>query len=359
MASEFLAEARGVTRRYPGVLALADVSIAIRPGAVHVIAGENGAGKSTLVKILTGTELPSHGEIRVLGRSVDKAPELFNRIGYVPQELSLFPHLTIAENLFMPFERSGFGGALLNARRLAVEAQKQLDRFSIRGRPDQQARELSISDQQLLMIARACAQRELDVLILDEPTSSLTVNEIEKLFGIIRTLRDEGKGIVFISHKSEEVFEIGDEISVLRNGELVGHFPIAGMDEQRLLALMAGREVKVDENFYPTIPPGDVVLDVRGLSGIDFEDVSFKLRRGEILGFAGLVGAGRSEVMQTIFGFLAASAGDATLAGEPLRLGDTFAPRSRPASSISRRSESSMASSRCRACSQHRDHALR
>ena len=320
-----LAEARGVTRRYPGVLALADVSIAVRPGAVHVIAGENGAGKSTLVKILTGTELPSHGEIRVLGRSVDKAPELFNRIGYVPQELSLFPHLTIAENLFMPFERSGFGGALLNARRLAVEAQKQLDRFSIRGRPDQRARELSISDQQLLMIARACAQRELDVLILDEPTSSLTVNEIEKLFGIIRTLRDEGKGIVFISHKSEEVFEIGDEISVLRNGELVGHFPIADLDEQRLLALMAGREVKVDENFYPTNPPGDVVLDVRGLSGIDSRTSASSCGVARFLALRASSAPVAAKSCRRIFGFLAASAGDAMLAGKPLRLGDTSA----------------------------------
>ena len=321
MASEVLVEAHGVTRRYPGVVALSDVSIAVKPGAVHVIAGENGAGKSTLVKILTGTVSPSEGEIRVLGRSVDDEPELFKRIGYVPQELNLFPHLTVAENLFMPFELSGFSGAILDSGRLAEEARKQLERFSIHGRPDQQVRELSVSDQQLLMIARACAHRALDVLILDEPTSSLTVSEIERLFGIIRTLRAEGKGIVFISHKSEEVFEIGDEISVLRNGELVGHYPVEGMDEGRLLALMAGREVKVDENFYPSTPPGDVVLDVRGLSGVDFEDVSFTLRRGEILGFAGLVGAGRSEVMQTIFGFLPRTRGEVTLAGEPLRLG--------------------------------------
>ena len=321
MASEVLVEAHGVTRRYPGVVALSDVSIAVKPGAVHVIAGENGAGKSTLGKILTGTVPPSEGEIRVLGRPVGDEPELFKRIGYVPQELNLFPHLTVAENLFMPFELSGFGGAVLDSGRLAEEARKQLERFSIHGRPDQQVRELSVSDQQLLMIARACAHRALDVLILDEPTSSLTVNEIERLFGIIRTLRAEGKGIVFISHKSEEVFEIGDEISVLRNGELVGHYPVEGMDEGRLLALMAGREVKVDENFYPSTPPGDVVLDVRGLSGVDFEDVSFTLRRGEILGFAGLVGAGRSEVMQTIFGFLPARGGEVTLAGEPLRLG--------------------------------------
>ncbi len=321
MANEFLVEAQGVTRRYPGVVALSDVSIAVRPGLVHVIAGENGAGKSTLVKILTGAEMPSDGEIRVLGRPVREEPDLFKRIGYVPQELNLFPHLTIAENLFMPFEQSGFSGAVIDARRLAEEARKQLERFSIRGRPDQQVRELSVSDQQLLMIARACAHRALDVLILDEPTSSLTVNEIERLFGIIRALRDQGKGVIFISHKSEEVFEIGDEITVLRNGELVGHYPVQGMDEQQLLALMAGREVKVDENFYPSTPPGDVVLDVRRLSGVDFEDVSFSLRRGEVLGFAGLVGAGRSEVMQTIFGFLGAHAGEVTLAGEPLRLG--------------------------------------
>ncbi len=325
MATTALAEARGVTRRYPGVVALSDVSITINPGSVHIIAGENGAGKSTLVKILTGTELPNEGEVRILDRPVQEAPGLFKRIGYVPQELSLFPHLSIAENLFMPFEQSGFEGGILNGRRLRSEAQKQLDRFSIHGRPDQQVRDLSISEQQLLMIARACAHRALDVLILDEPTSSLTVSEIDKLFGTIRTLRAEGKGIVFISHKSDEVFEIGDEITVLRNGERVGHYPVEGMNEQRMLALMAGREVRVDENFYPASEANDVVLDVRGLSGIDFDDVSFSLRRGEILGFAGLVGAGRSEIMQTVFGFLGAKCGTVALAGKPLKLGDPSA----------------------------------
>ena len=175
------------------------------------------------------------------------------------------------------------------------------------------------------MIARACAHRALDVLILDEPTSSLTVDEIERLFGIVQQPRAEGKGIVFISHKSDEVFEIGDEITILRNGELVGHYPVEGMGEQRLLALMAGREVRVDENFYPATPPGDVVLDVRGLSGAGFDDVNFQLRRGEIFGFAGLVGAGRSEIMQTIFGYLGADGGAVMLAGEPFRLGDPSA----------------------------------
>jgi ribose transport system ATP-binding protein len=324
MTNETLVEAIGVTRRYPGVTALSDVSIAVRSGMVHILAGENGAGKSTLVKVLTGTERPNDGDVRILGRSVQNDPELFRRIGYVPQELNLFPHLSIAENLFMPFEQSGFRGGLIRTRRLHAEAQKQLDRFSIRGRPDQQARELSVSDQQLLMIARACSHRALDVLILDEPTSSLTVPEIERLFEIIRNLRAEGKGVVFISHKTQEIFEIGDEITVLRNGELVGHYPAEGMDEQRLLGLMAGREVRVDENFYPPTP-SDVLLDVRGLTGIDFDDVSFQLRRGEVLGFAGLVGAGRSEIMQTIFGYLPATAGEATLDGERLRLGDTAA----------------------------------
>jgi ABC-type sugar transport system ATPase subunit len=325
MTNETLVEAIGVTRRYPGVTALSNVSIAVRSGTVHILAGENGAGKSTLVKVLTGTDRPNDGDVRILGRSVQNDPELFRRIGYVPQELNLFPHLTIAENLFMPFDQSGFRGGLLATRRLHAEAQKQLDRFTIRGRPDQQARELSISDQQLLMIARACSHRALDVLILDEPTSSLTVAEIERLFEIIRALRTEGKGVVFISHKTQEIFDIGDEITILRNGELVGHYPAESMDEQRLLALMAGREVRVDENFFPEAPPSDVVLDVRGLSGVDFDDVSFQLRRGEVLGFAGLVGAGRSEIMQTIFGYLPAKAGEATLDGERLRLGDTAA----------------------------------
>ncbi len=311
-------EARRITKEFPGVVALDEVSIAIRPGSVHVIAGENGAGKSTLVKILTGTEAPDGGEIRILGRDPAAEPGLFGLIGYVPQELSLFPHLTVAENLFMPFDQAGFGGPVVEFARLRRAAREQIERFRIHARPEQQVRELSVSDQQLLMIARACAHRRLDVLILDEPTSSLTLPEIARLFDIVRGLRAEGKAIVFISHKSEEIFELGDEVTVLRNGRVVAHCDIRELDEHRLVALMAGREVALEERFQPGGEPGATVLEVEEVGGPGFSNVSFRLRRGEILGFAGLVGAGRSELMQAIFGYLPRSEGTVRIDGAML-----------------------------------------
>ena len=317
-----LVEAQAITKRYPGVVALDGVSIAIRPGKVHVLAGENGAGKSTLVKILTGTEQATEGRVRILGRDAAEDPSLFRRIGYVPQEISLFPHLSVAENLFMPFDQAGFEGAFVRPAELERAARSRLERFRIRAHPRQQVRELSVSDQQLLMIARACAHRTLDVLILDEPTSSLTIAEVERLFEIVRGLRDEGKGIVFISHKSEEIFEIGDEITVLRDGRSVGHFAIDQLDEARLLSLMAGEEVPIEEHYRPATRPGETLLEVRSMSGPRFREVSFELRRGEILGFAGLVGSGRSELMQSIFGYRPADRGEVRLLGEPLPLGE-------------------------------------
>jgi len=317
-----LVEAQAITRRYPGVVALDGVSITIHPGRVHVVAGENGAGKSTLVKILTGTEQATEGEIRILGRNALEDPSLFRRIGYVPQEISLFPHLSVAENLFMPFDRTGFGGVFVRGAELERAARPLLERFRIRGDARRQARELSVSDQQLLMIARACAHRTLDVLILDEPTSSLTIAEVERLFEIVRALRAEGKGIVFISHKSEEIFEIGDEITVLRDGRAVGHCAMAEIDESRLLSLMAGEEVSIEEHYQPESTAGDVLLEVRGMTGTGFRDVSFTLRRGEVLGFAGLVGSGRSELMQSIFGYRPAERGEVRLLGRRLPLGD-------------------------------------
>jgi len=317
-----LVEARSITKQYPGVTALDGVSISIQPGRVHVIAGENGAGKSTLVKILTGTEQASAGRIRILGRDPLEDPSLYRRIGYVPQELRLFPNLSVAENLFIPFDQSGFEGGFVNMSEIEEAARIQLERLRIRANPRQQARTLSVSGQQLLMIARACAHRMLDVLILDEPTSSLTIAEVERLFEIIRALHDEGKGIVFISHKSEEIFEIGDEITVLRDGRSVGNFAIGELNETRLLSLMAGEEVRIEENYRPTTEPGEPLLEVRGASGSGFHDVSFTLRRGEILGFAGLVGSGRSELMQGIFGYRPMDGGEVRLAGRELPLGE-------------------------------------
>ncbi|BDG01297.1 sugar ABC transporter ATP-binding protein [Anaeromyxobacter oryzae] len=316
-------EVRDIRKEFPGVVALDRVDFSVDLGRVHALAGENGAGKSTLVKILTGVEAPNRGQVLIDGRDALAQHALFDEVAYVPQELNLFPHMTVAENLFMPFGKSGVGGLFLSHAALNQAAEPFLERFKIAARPEQRVRDVGVSDQQLLQIARASTRRRFKVLILDEPTSALTDAEVERLFAIVRELRATGHAVIFISHKLEEMFAIGDEVTVLRNGEKVGHAEMGAMTQAELIRLMSGKDVKVDDVFRPAGPTGRRILEVEDLSGRGFEGVSFSLHEGEILGFAGLVGAGRSEVMQTLFGFRPASRGAAWLDGAPWKLGDT------------------------------------
>lgn len=316
-------EVMGIGQRFPGVVALKGVDLAIELGKVHVLAGENGAGKSTLVKIVVGTQRPTEGRITIDGGNPLEQPELFDNVAYVPQELSLFPNMTVAENLFIPFGKTGQAGWFINRAAMNAAAEKLLVHFDIHARSTQLVRNIAISDQQLLQIARAAARQRFKVLILDEPTSSLTIQEVERLFNIIRQLRDSGHAVVFISHKMEEIFDLGDTVTVLRNGELVGTRPLTELDEASLIRMMSGEEVRVDQVFFPETTPGETLLEVKGLGGERFHDASFALRRGEILGFAGLVGAGRSELMQTMFGYLKATSGEVTVDGHRWKLGDT------------------------------------
>ncbi|ANF56332.1 sugar ABC transporter ATP-binding protein [Halotalea alkalilenta] len=312
----------GVGKEFPGVKALDDVSLELSLGEVHTLAGENGAGKSTLVKILTGTERPTQGRVLIDGRDPQQEGALFKTIAYVPQEINLFTNLSVAENLFMPFSRSHAGRWLFDRRGLEARTRPWLERFKIAAQPSDKVRDISISDQQLLQIARACTQETMKVLILDEPTSSLTDTEVARVFEVVREVIAANCAVVFISHKFDEMFEISDVISVLRNGRKIATRPAGELDHRQLVTLMSGQEVDITARMQPEGPLGDTLLKVEGLCGQGFEEVSFELRRGEILGFAGLVGARRSEVMQTLFGFLPARAGRATLAGEPWRLGD-------------------------------------
>ncbi|MFT3962308.1 sugar ABC transporter ATP-binding protein [Propionivibrio sp.] len=316
-------ETSGIVRRFPGVVALNGVSLAIELGQVHVLAGENGAGKSTLVKILTGTYRPSEGSLRIDGGDPLAHPELFDYVAYVPQELSLFEHMTVAENLFMPFGKSGTGGLRIDYAALNRAATEYIERFEIGARPGQRVKDIPVADRQLVQIARASTQRRFKAIILDEPTSSLTAKETERLFGIVRQLRDTNHAVVFISHKMDEIFALGDVVTVLRNGENVGTRAMRDLDARELIRMMSGEEIAIDRQFQPQAAPGEEILRVRDLCGPRFHDVSFALRRGEILGFAGLVGAGRSEVMQTIFGFLPARGGTVEVEGKPWPLGDT------------------------------------
>nr|WP_176024810.1 sugar ABC transporter ATP-binding protein [Brucella pseudintermedia] len=316
-------ETSGLGRDFPGVTALDGVDLKIELGRTHILAGENGAGKSTLVKILTGTDSASRGQVLIDGRDPVTDPALYKNVAYVPQELTLFPQMSVAENLFMPFSRTGHGGFVVNRKALTEEAKSYLDRFGIEAQPDDLVANISVSDQQLLQIARACTNEQMKVLILDEPTSSLTRVEVERVFKVISSLLDRDHAIVFISHKMEEVFQIGDDYTVLRNGTKIESGHIKDVTEADLIRAMSGRDLSFDEHFRPSKPTTETIMEVRGLSGSRFEDISFDLRKGEILGFAGLVGAGRTEVMQTIFGFLKAKAGQVKVEGESWALNDT------------------------------------
>jgi len=322
-------EARNIVKRFPGVVALNKLNITIQPGTIHCVIGENGAGKSTLVKTLTGVYRPDEGEVWIDGVNALEHPSAFSKIAYVPQELSLFPEMTVAENLFMPFNKSGMSSALVTGSRLNKAAVAHLEKFHIDARPDSLVKYLTVSDQQLLQIARALTNKLAEVIILDEPTTSLTEREVERFFKIVRKLKDENHSIVFISHKLDEIYAIGDEITVMRNGEQVGSAPVSEMNQRQLISLMSGKDVDMDELFRPQEPVGEVLLEVTGLCGAKFNDINFQLREGEILGFAGLVGAGRSEIMQTIFGYLPETGGQVKLQGRPWKFRDTTASMKR------------------------------
>ncbi len=319
----YVVEARGIRKIFPGVVALDEVDLCLSPGKGHCIVGENGAGKSTLVKVLTGVYQADGGEILINGKNVADDPELHKKIAYVPQEITLFPHMTVAQNLFMPFESTGMGGKfMIRPREIRRAAQELIDRFRIHADPDDLVRRIRISDQQLLQIARASTQRGYDVLILDEPTTSLSSQETERLFDVVKEIKDSGCAVVFISHKLEELYSIGDEVTIMRNGRKVGHSALADIDQRGLVTAMAGEEIDVDESCRPEVPPGETILTVQGLTGEVFEEVNFSLRAGEVLGFAGLVGAGRSEIMQTLFGYLPYKSGRAEMHGVEWKFND-------------------------------------
>ena len=325
-------DAEGLGREYPGVRALDSVDLALELGRVHILAGENGAGKSTLVKILTGALPQSSGTLRIDGRDPATHPELYKTIAYVPQELTLFANMSVAENLFLPYGRTGHRGLIFQRRAIERDAQPYLDRFGITAQPSDLVRTISVPEQQLLQIARASTNQTMKVLVLDEPTSALTRTEVDRVFNVIRDFRDGQHAIVFISHKMDEIFDIGDDYTVLRNGRKVGAGRMAETDAGDLIRAMSGEVLKLDDTYQPAAAfpgAGDDILVVEGLRGTGFSEATFTLRRGEILGFAGLVGAGRSELMQTIFGYRK------TLGGRVRFCGETLAPNS-PARAVAK-----------------------
>lgn len=328
MDQQFVIEVFNLTKSFPGVIALDDINLKVRAGSVHCIIGENGAGKSTLVRALTGLYKSDAGRILIDGRDVSVHRAAHDLIACVPQEIDLFPNMTVAENLFMPFNKSGMKGPFVSKKMMNQRAKERLAEFHINVNPQEMVRNISIAHQQLLQIARAETQTGYKVLIMDEPTTSLTNLEIEVLFRIVKRLQSEGKTIIFISHKLEEMFAIGTHVSILRNGCLVGELPIEQVDSKWIVTKMSGEEIDIDEVFRPTVPGGDVVMKVQHLDGIRFSDVSFEIREGEVLGFAGLIGAGRSELMQSILGYLKYDSGSIEFKGKKYKSSPPNALRS-------------------------------
>ncbi|MGD8105615.1 sugar ABC transporter ATP-binding protein [Pantoea sp. FN0302] len=313
-------EAEGISKFFPGVKALDNVSLRVRPGTVHALMGENGAGKSTLMKCLIGIYRPDQGVIRIKGEPVqfqDTLDALRSGISMIHQELNLVPWMTVAENIWLGREPVKFG--LVNHRQLNQQTAELLSKLNIRLPADRMVGELSIASQQMVEIAKAVSWNA-DIVIMDEPTSALTEGEVAHLFTIIRDLRAQGKAIVYISHKMDEIFAITDEVSVFRDGSWVGSDRTDSYTRQSLITQMVGRELtQLFPKFNNAI--GEEVLTVRHLSRQDaFEDVSFSVRRGEILGVAGLVGAGRSEVMETLFGMASADSGEVLIDGVPVTI---------------------------------------
>jgi inositol transport system ATP-binding protein len=317
-ASGYLLEAEGITKRYPGVVALDGVEIRVRPGSVHAVMGENGAGKSTLMKILAGNIQPNEGEIRVKGqpRHFHNPRDATNAgVAMIHQELLLVPDMTIAENMWIGREPLGRLGIVdhgeLNRRTRAL-----LEQLGIALDPERRLGSLTVANQQMVEIAKAVSY-DSEILIMDEPTSAITDKEVDHLFRIIRQLRGEGKGILYITHKMNEVFTIADEITVFRDGRYVGTDRAENLDQNKLITMMVGRELT---QMFPKSEAeiGEEILSVRDLAleGV-FKDVTFSLRKGEILGLAGLVGAGRTNVAETIFGVTPATGGEIRIDGRP------------------------------------------
>ncbi len=293
---------RNVSKEFPGVLAVDSVDLDILPGEVHVVAGENGAGKSTLMKLLSQVERPTEGEIEISGETVEfHGPRHAQNLGVamVYQEFALAPHLSIAENLFMGREPGRFG--FVSRRAESQEARGLLERVGLRINPDRLVSGLTVAQQQRVEIAKALAI-DAKVVIMDEPSATLAEREIEGLFEVIRDLKSHGIAILYISHRLDEIFRIADRVTVMRDGEIVDTLPVSELDEDKLVRLMVGRDI---ENLYPKteVEIGDVVLRAEGITrrGV-LHDCSFEVRSGEILGFAGLVGAGRTEFARAVFG---------------------------------------------------------
>lgn len=317
--SDYKLELRGICKSFPGVKALDNVNIALRKGTVHAVVGENGAGKSTLMKIINGLYQRDEGQVFLDGKEVHFSGPMESSaagIAMIYQELNFFPELTIAENIYMKRQPTSYGRVDWN--KMYDMAREILEENDLPYDPRTKIKELPIASIQMLEIAKAVAFNA-QVIIMDEPTSSISNKEVEKLFEKVNELRAKGISFLYISHKMEEIFKIADDITVIRDGKSIISGPASDFTEDSIITHMVGRSI---DNVYPKeiLPIGDVAFEAKNLcSDGMFKDVSFKVRKGEIVGMAGLVGAGRSEVCRAIFGLDPLDSGEITLNGKPYK----------------------------------------
>jgi ABC-type sugar transport system ATPase subunit len=315
---DFILKVDGISKRYGGLQALDNVHLDVRPHEVHAVVGENGAGKSTLMKILGGIIKRDGGKIMFQGQEVDfdsPIESIMAGIAIIHQELSMLPTLNVIENVYMGRMPTKFGR--VDWRALEQSTLQVLNQVGLDIDPYSIVNDLSISQRQLVEIAKAISINA-NLIIMDEPNSSLTETETERLFEVIEQLKQQGVAIIYVSHKIEEVLRISDRISVLRDGSYIGTIAQAEATLDNVIQMMVGRELKRD-TAHIDHEVGEIVLAVKGLRGERFQDVSFTVHRGEILGFAGLVGAGRSEVARAIFGADPFSSGEINLDGQSIR----------------------------------------
>lgn len=315
-------EFRGITKVFPGVVALDQVSFTAHAGKVVALVGENGAGKSTLLKVLNGDYQPDAGEYLIdgIGRHFREPKEAIAAgVSIIYQERQIIPYLSVAENIYMEDIPTGKGG-LIDFKALNRQAQEIIDEFKLPFKSTARARDLSVAYQQMIEIMKAY-RRKPKIIAFDEPTASLSDAEIETLFGIINSLKQKGIIILYVSHRMKEIFQITDEVVVLKDGRFVEHLRTAETDEHAIIRRMVGRDLgDIFNNLSRNDKTGDVVLEARHLMADNVKDISFTLHAGEVLGFAGLVGAGRTETMRAIFGADVLKSGEVWLKGEAVHI---------------------------------------
>ena len=311
-----------VVKTYGGVHALDRVSLRLVPGEVHCLAGENGSGKSTLIKVISGVEKPDSGTVEIDGvvhQHLTPNEAIRSGVQVIYQDFSLFPNLSAAENIAMLSELAE-GRTFSSPSRIRAAARRVVDDLGLRLDLGADVADLSVADRQLIAICRALVE-DAKVLIMDEPTTALTHTEVDRLFGIVRRLQERGVAVMFVSHKLDEVLQIAQHVTVLRNGELVESGPASRYTPQAIAKAMTGRDIDEERSVSRLDPDAEVLLQVDGLSRAGgFRDVSFSLRAGEILGITGLLGSGRSEIAEAVFGIHPADSGTITVQGRQRRI---------------------------------------